>query len=61
MRAAGSLGSEALYPAVDGDVVDFDTAFNEELFDVSVGESVTEVPAHREHDHLRREPIASER
>ena len=61
MRAAGSLGSESLDPAVDGDVIHFDASFSEEFFNVSVGESVSEVPADGEHDHFGWEPIASER
>ena len=30
---------------MDGDVVDLDVSFDQEFFDVSVGESVAEVPA----------------
>ena len=61
MRAAGSLGSEALDPSVDGDVIYFDAALSEEFFDVAVGQSVAEVPADCEHDHFGRESVASER
>jgi len=34
-------------PAVDGDVVHFDAAFVEQLFDIAVGEAKAEVPADR--------------
>jgi hypothetical protein len=49
---------EALYPSVDGDMVDFGASFGQEFFDVSVGKSVAQIPTHRQQDHLRREPIA---
>ncbi len=39
-------------PAVDGDVIDFDTAFGSEFFDVAVAESAAEVSADNEHDHF---------
>ncbi len=52
---------EALYPPVDGDVVDFDAAFGEEFFDVAVGQAVAEVPAHGQQDYLGREPVAGKR
>ncbi|MFT5531597.1 MAG: hypothetical protein ACI91O_001624 [Candidatus Poriferisodalaceae bacterium] len=54
-------GSEALDPLVDGDVVYLDPTFDEEFFDVAVGESVAEVPAHGEHDDLGWKAVASER
>ena len=43
----GGLGQqrrEPLHPAVDGDVVDVDAAFGEELFDVAVGQAEAQVP-----------------
>jgi hypothetical protein len=52
---------EALDPSVDGHVVNVNSSFGHEFFDVSIGEAVTQVPAHRQQDHLWREPIASER
>ncbi len=48
-------------PTVDSDVINPDPAFDEKLFDVSVGQSVAEVPTDSEHDHLGREPEARER
>jgi hypothetical protein len=42
-------------------VIDVHAAFREQLFDVSVRESVAEVPADGQQDHVRREPIAGER
>jgi hypothetical protein len=41
-------------------VRELDAAFGKELFEVSVGEAVAEVPAHREQNHLRREPEPGE-
>ena len=52
---------EALDPPVDRDVVDLDSALGEELFDVAIGEPVTQIPPHGEHDDLRREAVSSER
>ncbi len=48
-------------PSVDGDVIDFDSAFGQEFFDVAVGESVSEISTDGERDDLGREPVASER
>jgi hypothetical protein len=53
--------SEALHPPVDGDVVNFDAALSQEFFDVAAGQPVPEIPAHRQQDHLRREPEAGKR
>ena len=50
---------EALNPSVDRDVVDFDPTFGQQLLDVSIRQSVAEIPADRQQDHLRREPIAN--
>ena len=41
------LGGEALYPPVDGDVVNGDAALGQQLLDVPVGQSVPQVPADR--------------
>jgi hypothetical protein len=37
-------------------VVDLDAAVAEQLFDVAVGEAKAQLPADRQHDHIRREP-----
>jgi len=57
----GQQGREALDPPVDGDVVDLHAAFGQQLLDVAVRQAVTQVPAHRQHDHIGREAEASER
>jgi hypothetical protein len=61
-RAGGldELRGEPLYPPVDGDVVNGNAALGEQLFDVTVGQAVPQVPPDRERDHLRREPEACE-
>jgi hypothetical protein len=41
-------------------VVDFDAPFGQQLFDVAVRLSVLQVPADRNHDHIRRETELSE-
>jgi hypothetical protein len=47
---------EPLHPPVDGDLVDLDTTFGQQFFDVSIGQSVAEVAPDRDRDHLRWEP-----
>jgi hypothetical protein len=47
--------------AVDGDVVDRDAAFGQQLLDIAVGQAVAEVPADREGDHFGWEPEPGER
>lgn len=37
------------------------TAFQQQFFNVAVGEAVAQVPAHRDHDHLGSEPEPGER
>jgi hypothetical protein len=41
-------------------VVDLDTAFGEQFFDVAEGQAETQVPADRQHDHIGREEEARE-
>lgn len=38
-------------------MVDLDAALGEQLFDIAVGQSVAEVPAHGDRDHLTRKPF----
>ncbi len=42
-------------------MVDLDPAFRQQLLEIAVGQSVPEVPAHSEQDHLGREPEHGER
>jgi hypothetical protein len=59
----GGLGEqrrEPQYPPVDGDVVNLDAAFGEQLLDVAVRQAVTQVPAHCQDDHVGWEAEASE-
>ena len=51
---------EPLHPPVDGDVVNLDAAFGEQLLDIAVGEAKAQVPADRQHDHIRREAETGE-
>jgi hypothetical protein len=46
------LGSEGLHPAADRHVVDLDVTLGQQLFHVTVGLSVAQIPAHRHGDHL---------
>jgi len=52
---------ETLHPPVDSDVINVDAAFGEEFFDIAVRESVAEVPAHCQQDHVGREPESRKR
>jgi hypothetical protein len=38
------------------DVVDLDTAFDQQFLDVTAGQVEAQVPTNRDHDHLGREP-----
>ena len=62
-RAGGfdQLRRESLDPPVDRHVIDGDAALSEEFVNVAVGEPEAQVPAHREQDHVGREPIVGER
>jgi hypothetical protein len=51
---------EALHPAENADVVDLHSALGQQLFNIAIRESVTEVPAHCQHDHFPWEPEAGE-
>ena len=50
-----------LHPLVDGDVIDRDATFGEQLFNVAVGQAVPQVPANRDGDHFTREAEAGKR
>ena len=52
---------EALHPSIDRHVIDLDTALGQELLHIAVGQPVSQVPTHRQQDHLRREPAANKR
>jgi hypothetical protein len=38
-------------------VIDLDVALGQQLLHIAVGQAVTQVPAHRDRDHLTREPV----
>jgi hypothetical protein len=64
LGAAGSFGQdwrEPSDPPVDADVVDLHATLSQQLFNIAIGESVTEVPAHCKHDHLPGKPEAGDR
>jgi hypothetical protein len=42
-------------------VIDGDAALGQQLFDVAVGQSVAQVPAHRDCNDLAREAVPSRR
>jgi hypothetical protein len=56
----GQQRCEPLHPAIDGDVVDLDTPFGEQLLDVAVGKAKAQVPVDRDDDDIGWEPEASE-
>ncbi len=52
---------ESSHPPVDRDVINLDVAFSAEFRDVAIRQPEPQVPAHRQQDHLAREPEPSER
>jgi hypothetical protein len=52
---------EPLHPPVDGDVVDLNTALDQQLLHVAARQAVTQIPPHRHHDHFGRKPEPDER
>jgi hypothetical protein len=42
-------------------VINLDATFGEQLFDIAVGQAIAEIPAHRQQDHVWREPETNER
>jgi hypothetical protein len=52
---------EPLDPSEQGDMVDLDAALSEELLQITVRQSVAQVPAHGDQDDLWREPESGER
>jgi hypothetical protein len=62
-RAGGvdELRGERLDPAVDRDVIDHDPTLGQQLLDIAGGQSVAQIPAHRDRDHLPRKPVPSRR
>jgi hypothetical protein len=46
---------------MDRDVIDLDAPLNEQFFDITEGQPVSEIPTNSEHDHFGREPVPSER
>ena len=60
---AGNLDDkwgEVLHPPEQADVIDLDPTLSEKLLEISVGQAEPQIPAHRQQDHLGREPVASE-
>jgi hypothetical protein len=57
-RGVDELRSEGLHPPVRRHVIDLDAALGQQLLNVPVGQSVAQVPAHRDRDHLTWEPVA---
>src|SRR5918997_1002746 len=43
---------EPLHPAVDGDMINRDATLSQQLLHIAVRETITQVPAHRDHDHI---------
>jgi hypothetical protein len=52
---------EPLHPPEQGHVIDIDAALGEEIFEIAIRQTEPEIPADRQHDHLRREPEPRER
>jgi hypothetical protein len=41
-------------------VINLDTTLSQQLLDVAIREPITQIPAHRDRDHLGRKPETSE-
>jgi hypothetical protein len=52
------LRRERLHPPLDRHVVHDEAALGEQFFDIAVGQAVTQLPAHRDRNHLAREAVA---
>jgi len=50
---------EPLHPPVHAHVINRDATLGQQLLHIAVRETVTQVPAHRDHDHIRRKPEPS--
>jgi hypothetical protein len=55
----GQQRCEAQPPLVDGDVVNFDAALDQQFLDVAVGQAEPQVPADCQHGDVGREGEAS--
>jgi hypothetical protein len=58
---ADQIRCQSLDPVVQGHVVDSETALCEQLLEVTIGQSVSQIPPHGEEDHFRRESEPDER
>ena len=52
---------EPLHPSVDRDVINLDSALEQEFFNVAIGQAEPQVPTDCDGDHLGREPEPGER
>jgi len=57
----GQQRGESLYPPISRDVINLHASFDQQFLNVAVRQVVAQVPAHRDHDHLGREPEPGER
>jgi Family of unknown function (DUF5999) len=59
-RVGGQRG-DPLHPPIDRHVINLDAALGQQLLHVAIAEPVAQIPAHRDRDHLGREPERGER
>jgi hypothetical protein len=57
----GQQRSEPPHPPVHADMIHVDAALGQQLLHIPVGQPEPQIPAHRQHDHLRRKPEAGKR
>ena len=60
-RSLDDERGEALHPPVDGDVIDLDAAFGQQLFDIAVRQAVAQVPTHSQQDRIGPKPAPRKR
>jgi hypothetical protein len=47
---------EALHPPIDRHLINIDATLSEQYFDIAARQAVTQIPAHRQRDHVGRDP-----
>ena len=57
-RSVDEFGRERLHPPIDRHVIHHDGALGQQLLHIAVGQSVPQIPAHRDRNHFAREPVA---
>lgn len=60
MLADGAVRREPLHPSEHADVIDFDTTFNQQFFNVAVGQAVPQIPRWIRSPPTVRKPVTGD-